>query len=169
MFTNNDLTLMAIAVNAVLRKTQDAFLLVEKIDQAVNAVIALPEKQSAFYLVAAAWRRVARQSWIGKISGKPRQVGLKSTPAGTAGFEASKRKALDRANSWSVTQTGWTRPRGAALGIEPQRRGQPIEPMLTGREAQTCGENAASPAQEKAASTTASEDHQVREAAGTWK
>jgi len=170
MFSTNDPTIMALLVNHVFQTTKEPHLLVEKIDQSVSQTLGLPTQRRLVFYMAATWGAIAKLIWIGQIAGKSRKM-RSNRPAlgqtGTAGFEASRRQAVDRANSWSVPKTGRSKFTGANLGVEHSRV-QPIEPLLTCGEMSEQGESASSPKPEKAAaSASASEEHPAWETAGT--
>jgi len=168
MFHNNELMHMAFVANVVFRKTQDSYVAVKKQDQASEETVVLPEKSMFWVRAVSAWRNLSQLVWIGQMTGKSRKFFSNqptSSKPGTAGFESSKRRALDRANSWTVPKAVQVRSRGAHLGVEQSVRVQPIEPVMTCTESASQGEHATVAAPEN--SSAVSEEHHVRETVST--
>ena len=167
MFATNDPTIMAMLANYMIQKAEDSHSVVETIDRGFQSSLALSEKQGAFYFALAAWRAMAHWKWFKSRAGDSHRLFSARKnfgKAGTAGFESSKRQALDQANSWVVPKAGRAKPQGGNLGVERQRRVIPIEPLQTGEVLPEQGECTASPAAEKAtASSAPSEEHPARE------
>ncbi len=166
MFVTTDATIMTMLLNVIFQKGKDPKLVVEQLDRTLDECLVLPEKKLVRFCASqvkrvSRWTRRHRAETIPIVS-----VASRETGKGTPSFEVSKRRALDRANSWQIPQHVFQVRRMSGKGPgSAARRSEPVEPMYVGDHVQDTPSSHTPDAVE----STSVEEHLERESVVTCK